>query len=543
MSQTQSFESLTGAVVYDRVQTRDLQAVQALRTVLRAGDRFRTGYEAEQLHRRLQKVLGFSGNSVNVDFYLSSVTEYNPYYATEEVLSWLRSLNEEQYFNVEQIPLDRMENWGFSRITRDLQHVTGGFFSIRGLSIRANCGPIRSWSQPIIYQPEIGVLGILTKKINGVLYFLMQAKAEPGNLNTFQLSPTVQATRSNYTGLHGGKPVAHLEYFLGITPEQVLVDQLQSEQGARFYKKRNRNMIVRVPDDLDIEVGPAFRWLTLGQVLRLIDLDNTVNMDARSVVSCISFDPEPKVTSRPVDGRELKTCLESSRLIEAPISPFAIDLMLSAHSNSLPHHSLDQLICKLTSEKFNSELSSELIPLGDVDQWNISPTEISHESGRYFSVIGVRVEAASREVSSWDQPILRQRSEGLVGFIARPINGVMHFLVQMRVECGNMDILELAPTVQCITDSYAEGELPPYTEYFTDPSGRRVVFESMQSEEGGRFYQEANRNLIVLSDDELPLNGNPAYVWMTLYQLKGFIKYNNYLNVEARSLLSCLRMV
>jgi oxidase EvaA len=106
-----------------------------------------------------------------------------------------------------------------------------------------------------------------------------------------------------------------------------------------------------------------------------------------------------------------------------------------------------------------------------------------------------------------------------------------------------MDILELAPTVQCITDSYAEGELPPYAEYFTQPCEVTTMFDILQSEEGGRFYREANRNVISLAKDNLPLDEEPRYVWMTLCQLKSFIKYNNYLNVEARSLLSCLRMI
>ena len=207
-------------------------------------NRFNPGLEAEKLNRGLQKVLCFDGESVNADLYLSALTEYNPYCTTEEIRSWLCSLNENTHFNVERVPLKQMKRWSFEVGTQNLHHETGGFFSIQGLSVRTNSGPIRSWSQPIIYQPEIGLLGILTKKIDGILYLLMQAKAEPGNLNTFQLSPTVQATRSNFTRLHGGKPTAFLEYFLGDSPAKILIDQLQSEQGARFYKKRNRNMIV-----------------------------------------------------------------------------------------------------------------------------------------------------------------------------------------------------------------------------------------------------------------------------------------------------------
>jgi len=35
---------------------------------------------------------------------------------------------------------------------------------------------------------------------------------------------------------------------------------------------------------------------------------------------------------------------------------------------------------------------------------------------------------------------------------------------------------------------------------------------------------------------QLPVN----LIWMTLYQLKVFIKFNNYLNIQARSLLSMI---
>ena len=72
----------------------------------------------------------------------------------------------------------------------------------------------------------------------------MQAKIEPGNVNNVQLSPTLQATKSNYTRAHQGKSPAYLEYFVNATPYQILLDQLQSEQGARFLRKRNRNIIL-----------------------------------------------------------------------------------------------------------------------------------------------------------------------------------------------------------------------------------------------------------------------------------------------------------
>ena len=85
---------------------------------------------------------------------------------------------------------------------------------------------------------------------------------EPGNVNIIQLSPTVQATKSNYTKVHNGKQPEYLEYFTTSSKSRILIDQLQTEQGARFLKKRNRNMIVEVFGE--ITLSPDFIWLTLG---------------------------------------------------------------------------------------------------------------------------------------------------------------------------------------------------------------------------------------------------------------------------------------
>ena len=162
--------------------------------------------EVSFLYERLENVLHFSGEDKNIDFYVSSLTEYNPYYTTEEIGQWLFSINQQQYLNVTQIPLNELDKWSIDEETGDLKHDSGGFFSIRGLHVETNWGNIPFWSQPVIHQPEIGILGIITRKINGILYFLLQAKAEPGNINGYHVSPTVQATRSNDLQLHGGKP-------------------------------------------------------------------------------------------------------------------------------------------------------------------------------------------------------------------------------------------------------------------------------------------------------------------------------------------------
>jgi oxidase EvaA len=160
-----------------------------------------------------------------------------------DVPRWLRQRTDANRFRVDPVPFADLTDWSFGPCG-NLVHHSGRFFRVEGLHIVASEGPFAEWEQPIIVQPEIGILGILVKEFDGVPHFLMQAKMEPGNCNLVQLSPTVQATRSNYTAVHQGARVKYLDHFIGRRRGRILVDVLQSEHGAWFFHKANRNMIV-----------------------------------------------------------------------------------------------------------------------------------------------------------------------------------------------------------------------------------------------------------------------------------------------------------
>ena len=168
---------------------------------------------------------------------------------------------------------------------------------------------------------------------------------------------------------------------------------------------------------------------------------------------------------------------------------------------------------------------------------------IMHKDKKYFSVIGVNVEIGNREVISWDQPMIKPAQEGIIAFLVKEINGVYHFLVQAKLEAGNYDILELAPTVQCLTGNYRTGENEYSVPFINDVLGAtpdRIWISTYQSEEGGRFFKEQNLNRIVEVKDEFPIDIPENYCWMTLNQLLTFIKFNNYVNIAARSLISAI---
>ena len=139
--------------------------------------------------------------------------------------------------------------------------------------------------------------------------------------------------------------------------------------------------------------------------------------------------------------------------------------------------------------------------------------------------------------------MVKSAQEGIIGFLVKKINGIYHFLVQAKLEAGNFDIIEMAPTVQCLTGNYRKGfneYTIPYIEYFVDAKQKNIWYSAYQSEEGGRFFKEQNLNIIVEVGDEFPVEVHENYCWMTLNQMLNFVRYNNYLNIAARSLLSAV---
>lgn len=436
------------------------------------------------------------------------------------VRDWLDDRRREGSFQVTPVPFDRLRGWSFRPDDGHLVHDSGRFFAVEGVEVETDYGRLPRWRQPIINQTDIAILGILAKEIDGVLHFLMQAKMEPGNLNTVQLSPTVQATSSNYQRTHRGAPSRYLEYFTEPGHARVLVDVLQSEQGSWFRGKRNRNIVVETT--ADVAEFEDFRWLSLGEILALLREPHLVNMDTRTVLSCL---PPPAIDEDLRDGFH-----------DALHRSFAAD-----DYNAL--HTPPEIESWVTARKAAYSLHARTIPLPEVAGWERTAEEIHHESGKYFRIIGVDVAATSREVASWSQPLLAPCGTGLAAFVVQPIDGVLHVLVHADLRPGYRDTIELGPTVQCTPGNFADRpapDRPAYLDHVLRPGATRVHYDVEQSEEGGRFYQAATRHLIVESTEPLPLETPPDYHWMTARQLTGLLRRSYHVNIEARSLLLTL---
>lgn len=193
------------------------------------------------------------------------------------------------------------------------------------------------------------------------------------------------------------------------------------------------------------------------------------------------------------------------------------------------------------------QFNAKLIPVNEIRKWKAdSGGNIRHESGLFFGVEGVRVEAGTvREVSGWDQPILTQVEGGLLVLVARETetDGVQ-FLLQAKAEPGNIGILQLVPSMQATWSNLKrahQGRNPPLTEVMNAERGIRWVYRAEHNEEGGRFWQKSNENVIVFVEDESIITSDlTMFTWTSLSQLRELALVDNVLSTFVKAIIAPL---
>ncbi len=443
--------------------------------------------------------------------------QLNPYHTTAELLSWIENRNKSLYVKLDKISLEECYPWYYDKEKGEIRNQKGTFFQISGIRQLFSDG--HSIEQPIIIQNEIGFLGIICCRINGVWHYLMQAKIEPGNVNVVQLSPTIQATKSNFTQQHGGARPKYLEYFLNMDSKNVLVDQIQSEQSSRFLGKRNRNVILK--SDEQLVESDSHKWMTLSQIKEFMKKDNLVNMDTRTVLSCI---PYVLLESEDSDFR-----ISDNKLFNKSIKSLNQDTIVSLYS-------------KINNYKMFKSPKLEKIPLFKLENWEMKEGVFKNRNKYPFEVIFCDISIEGREVTNWRQPLFAATGIATFGLICCNDNGLYKFLVKIKPEIGCFDSVEIGPTVQEEADSLVERD--SITKFFYNKLtvGNNIISDVILSEEGGRFYQEQNRNVIIQIDKEELGELPPEYVWSDYGTLNILTQINNCLNIQLRNLLSLLEI-
>lgn len=440
--------------------------------------------------------------------------------SNKEILDWINTRNSSLNVIVKPIGFSYDGFWYYDEITGFIKNRNNSFFQLAGYQEVKDEKIIAE--QPVILQYEIGYLGIICKMVNGTLNFLMQAKIEPGNSNVVQISPTLQATNSNFTRKHGGKSPNYLQYFMNSGNYTTIVDQIQSEQSSRFYRKRNRNIIILL--DEDVPVLDSHKWMTLGQIKEFMKLDNLVNMDTRTVISCLPL----KIPKETFKSEEIKRMVGE-------------DAFFKSMFNLPDYDTIRQAFRRINDCRMFQDSEKRLVPLKNLKNWIMTEKEIKCLKPFPFKLIYCHIEIEGREVQCWKQPLVQALGESIFGTFTCVDKGIRKYLVRIKKEIGCFDCAELGPAVQ-LEPTYSEEFLDDVEKFLLVKVSNKdgVIINVVQSEEGGRFYHEENRNIIIEIDKneikELP----EEFLWMDYATISEMIQFNNCVNIQLRNLISLI---
>src|ERR1039458_8387181 len=195
------------------------------------------------------------------------------------ILAWRKQQRSSIKFKADLIGLDDVRDWSRNPMG-NVRHKSGQFFGIEGARVEGgDLREVTSWDQPILTQLDGGLLGMLARETaeRGV-EFLLQAIAECGNIGILQLGPTIQSTWSNIRRAHTGRRPPMIEVFTAEAGVRIVYRANHNEEGGRFWKKSNENVVAFLDDEGVIETNlKMFYWASLSQIKELALMDNVLN--------------------------------------------------------------------------------------------------------------------------------------------------------------------------------------------------------------------------------------------------------------------------
>lgn len=428
----------------------------------------------------------------------------------DQVLVWLKQAQVRSNLTVRPVSLDECTKWALK--DGALSHESDHFFHIRGVLAHSNDSGWNGRVQPMIDQPEVGILSfIIRPDSSGNIEWLLHAKTEPGTVNGTQIAPTVQATFSNYLRIHNGKETRFLEYVT--SDKNVISNTPHSEQGSRFLWKFNRNAVFILPSQAEIldEADAVFCWHS-SQVLRYsLGLSYVVNTDARSVIATTEWYLLAEKNAPLFSA----SCLQNSYCANADLS-------------------CAQLLSKFPNQK---KVRWEFLPLDAMNGWQWHDTGLINTTTNEQTVGLFNVSMADREVASWCQPLLMSDQVGDCVLFMRIKNNVAQFWIRVACEIGFGNRREFGPSLQYGTEN------PERLIALGEAEGAHELISICQSDEGSRFMKSVVRyRVVLLPSADIQNNWNQGVLgtWVTMGTLQKLTKNAATTNNELRTLVSLL---
>ena len=374
----------------------------------------------------------------------------------EELLIYLHDVVSQASFVLTNIDIAQQDKWEI----RDgvLIHHTNSFFQVCGLKHQHS-----DEEHLVLFQPQSALTGLLLYHDGTQMYMLLQARVEPGNSDIGQFGPTIQSTAGNYLRLHGGKKTSYYDIFTNYTSIANPIGYAHHiDLGKRYFQKSKVLSYFQLKEMVDTEENMI--WVPLNVIESIAGEDNLLNTDLRSLLSVFDWDQFS----------------HSKQVIS--------ENTVHGDSNIFIHNEL-------------GVNNWRLCPIDELQGWNIGSKGISDEANNGIWVNMYQVEAKTREVSSWPQPLMCAANQGIVVLLIRQNDRKWEFLLTVDHEFGTTGEKTILPSFMVYPgDNHEE-----LKELFT---GGVKFAEAIQSEEGGRFYLNENVYQVYEVSEEIEIKDN-----------------------------------
>ena len=417
-----------------------------------------------------------------------------------DLKSFLQATIEKADFKLSPIKLSQQQEWNL--INGVLGHKSGGFFYITGL-----VDNISGEEQLVLYQPQGAFNGLVLCKQEQDIYILLQARVEPGNSGIGQYGPTIQSTPANYLRFHGGKETPYFDFFFKYNPQvRPIANSMQLDLGKRYFQKSK--ILSYVESDSLVDTAENMIWVPLKAVTEVLHYDNFLNTDLRSMIGVFDWDL--------FLDRNPSTDLDTT------------------HTNHLgfDHNLIGKSMGKL-------------VPISQLQNWELTESGIVDRANTGISANIYQIVSTTREVKTWVQPLLCTANRGLITLLVRPAGDKsldghhsnfpsdrlpqLEFLISYQSEFGISGEKVLLPSQIIYPGENDRNQTTLYKD-------GKVLCEVVQSEEGGRFYQNENVYQIILVDSNVE-SGDEQF-WISADTLKGLLKSSNKVSIQLRCIAS-----
>ena len=413
-----------------------------------------------------------------------------------DLKSFLQTTIKSSHFKLSPIRLSQQQEWNL--IHGVLGHKSGGFFYITGL-----VDNVTGEEQLVLYQPQGAFNGLVVCKQGQDVYILLQARVEPGNSGIGQYGPTIQSTPANYLRFHGGKETPYFDFFFKYNPQiKPIANSMQLDLGKRYFQKSK--ILSYVESYSLVETAENMIWIPLKMITEVLHYDNFLNTDLRSMIGVFDW-----------------------------------DLFLDRDSRSTFHTNTSLINNPCFNNNSIGKDMGTLVPISQLQNWKLTDEGIIDKANTGVSVNIYQVIGKTREVKTWIQPLMCTANRGLITLLMRQVSdnslnaslSQTEFLISYQSEFGISGEKVLLPSYIVYP---GENERQQTTLY----NKGKVLCEVIQSEEGGRFYQNENIYQIILVDSSFETEGDRF--WVSIDTLKGLLKTSNKVSIQLRCVASLI---